>query len=1028
MNNPFVSRAQSAGGSSPAPQPGPAAPGPGSSPNASQGNSPSGPAPPTKPAYSSSSNAPPEAKRLSDEMVNKIDNAAKRSSVIKLSALVVVLAVVAIGGYLAYSHYASTITTTTALTTTSATTAPTTTVKAVIEQLSSCSTITSPGTYYLTSSISAGIQSGSCINIESSNVKLVGNGNRVQGNGPYVSSPPFSYGVFVGQVSNVTVTGIIASKFSYNFYFNGAKTSYLTNSSSRNATISGIYLNNTYDDYLVGDNSSGTSYSGGGINFNGGSGTVVDDDIVQNNAYYGMYVNSSGDSFSGDSYINNPIDLACVGKNGLSSSSSFSASYCSINQECNFARCSQTNIPFNISTIALRGSVGSCGTIASSGTYSLSGSLNVLDYINTSSQSPLASRCINIATSNVRLDCNGYSIDNGGYGVYASSPTGLYNITVTGCTFSNDTYGLGINHAFEVNVSRISAISDGTGIILQNVTTGVVASSYVRSSREGIVLNGTSGITLTGINSNNNTYGTEVLGPGPNIYSNDTFASNKAADLACSSNAYKSTTQTLQGITCGTTTCSWGANYCKVYLPPQQNVRPLTSCFTITAPGNYSISKNIVSSQPGSCFVFKASGVNLYCNGNTVYGATGAEAFTATGVSNVIVSNCSIADFGTGIAISNSNGIVLKNLDITNSTVPVRLDVGSHDLVSNVVATYSQQGLNFTDVSNSSISNDTVRYGLGGYPGFNFTGASRDVILFNTALENSGYGFSFTGSRNNLISNNTGSSNKPDDYYCSQDSSGLYANSGGINVGLDKVGCKWLVAVPVSTYTPSCEGLNTVSHITLTTDLLYTYGGTCYTVFSNAGTSGSGTVINCAGHTIYATHGGTFVKVINATNVEVENCVFRNFTTPVVSTASYTKVINNTFGNANASVSLYNAQNQEVLNNNILNSSYGVFAQKVSFETVSDNNMSNTGIGIYLVNDTQGRIENNTASGSVGMYMVNSNRDQVYGNRFVNDSTNGVVCAMTAQGVTSGNEDLGNNECSSNSNCQWMTMSTACRV
>ena len=961
-------------------------------------------------------------------MLNKIDNAAKKSAMTKLGVLAVLVIALAIGGYLAYSHYAATITTSSAFTTASATTASPTTVPIVIEKFSSCTTITSPGTYYLTASISTGIQSGSCINIESSNVRVIGNGNRVEGSGPYVSAPPFSYGVMAGQVYNVTVTGIIVSKFSYNFYFNKSKDLYLTNSSSRNATIAGIYLNNTYDNHLVGDNSSGTSFNGGGIDFNGGNGSVARDDIVQNNAYYGMYINSSGDSFSGDSYINNPIDLACSGINGLRSSSNFSTSYCSVNQGCNFAMCSQTNIPFNISTIRLSRQVGSCGTISSSGSYSLLGSLNVMGYINTSSQPTISARCINIATSNVHLDCNGYSIDNGGYGVYAASPTGIYNITVTDCTFSNDTYGLSVNHAFGVNVSNVTALGDGTGILLQNVTTGTVKNVYAHGNRNGIALNGTSGITLSNVNSNNNTYGVQVLSPGPDIYSYDILANNKGADLACSSNSYKSTTQTLQGLTCGTTTCAWGASYCRVYLPPQQRIRPLTSCFTVTTPGNYSVAGNIVSSQPGNCFVIKASDVNFYCNGHSIYGTKGSAAFTAAQVSNVIVSNCSIENFGTGVAFSSSSGMAIENMSITNATTAVLLNGGSFDAVSNVVASYSYRGLDFTNVTNSSVSNDTVEYGLGGYPGFNFTGASKDVIVFNTALANSGYGFLFSNSRNNLISNNTGSSNKQDDYYCTPDSSGLYANRGGINTGLDKVGCKWLVAVPISTYTPSCQGINTVSHITLTTDLLYTYGGTCYTVFSNDGTSGSGTVINCGGHTIYATNGGTFVKVINATNVKVENCVFRNFTTPIISTASYTQVVNNTFGNANTSVSLFNSQGQKVLDNQIFNSSYGVFGQGISFETISDNNMTNAKIGIYLVNDTQGAIENNTASGSVGLYMINSKEDEVYNNNFANEFTHGVACTMAAQGVTGGNQDLGNNVCSSNSNCQWMSLSTSCRT
>ena len=68
------------------------------------------------------------------------------------------------------------------------------------------------------------------------------------------------------------------------------------------------------------------------------------------------------------------------------------------------------------------------------------------------------------------------------------------------------------------------------------------------------------------------------------------------------------------------------------------------------------------------------------------------------------------------------------------------------------------------------------------------------------------------------------------------------------------------------------------------------------------GTTGNGTIINCNGHTVYASHGGTFASVINASGVTVENCYLSNFTTAIYSSAPYATVINDTVLNSGTAV------------------------------------------------------------------------------------------------------------------------------
>lgn len=952
--------------------------------------------------------------------MGKLEKKARKQATLKMVALAAVLVVViAVLAFTLIGLRQLPVTTTT-------TSAPTT-VPIVILKISSCTAISSPGTYYLTGSISTGIQSGPCITVSSSNVRIIGNGNGVMGSGPYVATPPYTYGILIGNVTNVTVTGVVVSKFSYDIYLNGTRLSYLTNSSSKNATISGIYLYNASSDYLAYDNSSGASSSSGGVVLQGGGNNTFANDIVQDNAYYGLVVNSTQNLFSHDSFISNPIDLSCQGTTGFKSKNNFSDSHCSVSDYCSFAQCSQTNLQYNFSSVVLPHSISACGAISSSGTYSLASDVNLSQYINVSGLYPGQSVCIDIQAPNVKLDCNGHTISNAGYGVYATSVSGLYNISVNDCTFNADSYGISLTHVFQANITGIAARDGVFGIYLQNVTTGSVANVSASKDTYGIALNNTSGITFSNINASDNTYGAFVETPTPNIYISDIFENNTDGDLSCTSSSYNSTLQTVQNTRCGVSSCAWGT--CSVYHLLSQFTYQLSGCSPITKPGNYSLASSVVTFS-NTCFTIDSRYVNLNCDGHAIIGNSEQTAVNDTGQSNVTLSNCRIENFGTGVAFSNANGLGISNTNITYANIPLLLENSSYDTVSNVTSVYSQAvGFVFNNVKHSSIINDTSAYGLSPSPGFNFSNSSQDVIVYDTAKLNPGYGFSFSSSRNNKVSNNTGDSNKVADYYCSPDSSGLYAETGGINTGLDKVGCKWLVALPTTTIAMPCEGIDTSTPITLTQDMLYTYNTTCYSIYNNIPGSANNTVIDCNGHTVFATHGGTFADVVNSSGVTVEDCVLKNFTTPIISSSPSTEILNNTIGTAKAGITLSGGQFQSVLNNTIENASYGIFVQGSKFAAVKKNNLTNANISIDMVGDSFSVVSNNTASeDAIGLYMTNSSGDSVSYNHFVASRTDGVACALAAQNTTSENHDLGGNICYSNLNCNWMTVSPQCRV
>ncbi|MDE1762193.1 MAG: hypothetical protein KGH78_03290, partial [Candidatus Micrarchaeota archaeon] len=77
----------------------------------------------------------------------------------------------------------------------------TTTAGQTMQQIQNCMTITKPGEYFLGKPLNVVLSSGACISVKSSNVKLVGNQNKITGSGPFVGTPPYTYGIYIGKVS-----------------------------------------------------------------------------------------------------------------------------------------------------------------------------------------------------------------------------------------------------------------------------------------------------------------------------------------------------------------------------------------------------------------------------------------------------------------------------------------------------------------------------------------------------------------------------------------------------------------------------------------------------------------------------------------------------------------------------------------------------------------------------------------------------------------------------------------------------------
>ena len=865
-------------------------------------------------------------------------------------------------------------------------------------QLSSCGVISSPGNYTVQSSILTTITNGPCIVIKSGNVRLTGSSVRLTGSGPFVDKPPFTYGILVENASGVSIQGFNVTRFSYGVYLENSSNISLENSFVGNSTISDISISNAPFTLVSNDIVYGASNPSGAILIGTGSnGTSVTNSIIEFNAYYGTATYSTNTIFHGDTFLGNQVDLYCgAGAPAYKSSGSYSDSVCSVNRQCNFATCTKSNYDYSMASYNLSNQVSTCGALASPGTYTLDSNLDLANYVNLSRSN---GACLTVTSPDVKLNCNGKSIINSYYGIYGNK---TFNFSMEGCSFSNDTYGAYFNDSALLKFRNVSYTKGTYGIYLNNDSFANITDSHYLNNVYGLYLDNSSA-TVSGIVSEDNTYGFATNGSATGVLNNGTVLRNKV-DLYCSANSYNKTGITASSVSCSTSDCNWAAGLCTTKVLPPLAAYPINSCTTLSVPGNYSLNTNLI--PKATCMTFAASNVKLDCNGHLLnYDGSSqtASAFYASGVSNITLIDCNTDNFPYGFSAYNSSGIVVGTATFSQAHTAVNL----YNVTSSVFRdisnyNYSDYGIHADKLMQSFVINNLAYSLSNNATGFVLMGNStRDTFMNNTASNNKNTGFVFDSSNNNLVANNTASSNA-NDYACNAASSGIYAELNGINHGLTKVGCTWLVDLPPSSLAPSCTAINTVNGYHISYDMLYTYGTTCFSIYnSNKTTTSDNSYINCEGHTIYALHGGIFANIYNTSDIKIENCYLKNFTDAVISSAKATSVLNSTIANSVNGIVLNGANGSTINNVNIFNATdYAVYLNKSSNDAISNVNIKDSGTGINF-NATF-----STLSGS-----------SVYGSAF------GIYCPASG---SNGNSDQGGNSCST-TNCSWLT-STACKA
>ncbi|MFH1722415.1 MAG: NosD domain-containing protein [Candidatus Altiarchaeota archaeon] len=586
--------------------------------------------------------------------------------------------------------------------------------------VSSCTTINTPGTYVLTQDI-VNYSTYPCITISSSNVDFNGQGYMVDGR-----DNDYSVGVYVynagGTLTNVTVQNVLASDWNEaGIKFTNVQNSSMVNnsvsSSYRGLRLEDSFFNTLYSNVVTGATNVGIYPTSSG-----------------NNSIYNNYLNNSGSNYYRDgttysNYLNttlasgsNILGGSFIGGNfwATPSGTGFSETCSDSNADglCE-AYYSYQDIDYN----PLAGTTGqamtACGYINRPGAYHLGAD------IRNSSTSP----CITISSHDVDLNGQGYLVDgtlsDSSIGVYAyNSSSTLVNITVRNVLVS-DWAEAGIKYRNTRNGSMINntAFNNTRGLRLEDSFYNTLHSNTVKGSPNVGVYYTSSG--------NNTVYNNYLNNSGSNYYRDGTVynnylnttrqnATNILGGSWISGNFWATPSGTGFSETCSDSNAD---GLCEAYYSFQDidynplagtTGQPMTACTPINQPGTYQLGADIINSSASECITISSSDVVFDGQGFMVDGPddwynTGVYVYkSGLTLSNVTVRNLVVSEWESGIYFNDvENSAMLNNTLPSSFQFGLRINDGfGNTLADNRVSASGNTGIYFTSSGNNTVYNN----------------------------------------------------------------------------------------------------------------------------------------------------------------------------------------------------------------------------------------------------------------------------------------------------------------------------------
>ncbi len=658
--------------------------------------------------------------------------------------------------------------------------------------------------------------------------------------------------------------------------------------------------------------------------------------------------------------------------------------------------------------------MSACGTLGKPGSYYLSSDV---------SSNITSGSCLYVNSSNVAIICNGKSITGSGpfsnktpytYAIYAS---GKDNVTVSGCTLSEFSYGIAAVNSTDVRVAGNK--------IYNNTMSGVYFSNTSSSSITGNKVSGTSspqgavylGYGSAGNKVSNNTIlsngniGINIYSSGENLYNN--IINSTPNSLACHGLSGLINASSAHGNVCAVnlgcdflscTETNYPINVSQISLGSVIN-----SCGTINSPGNYHIAQDINAnayskavgfinaSAEVPCITINAPDVHLDCESNNITNVTSGYAIYANSEPGLRIDYCGINSSKGGIMLKDVSGAELSNVSISNTSTGIMLVNSNSSKFYNVRADNGKIGLY---VGFSTL--DT-------FDSFRFTGNS--------------YGIYVNDSIGNVYNNGVATNNSRMDLYATNNSikSG-YSLMSDTQCGLTDA--DWTtctnVAKPQLKFYPinSCGTISYEGNYSLSQNILAS-STDCITIKS------SNVKLSCGTYKISSqTRGqGTGILASNVKNITIIGCgatgLKYGYYLDNVTNSSITNAISSgdTFGvymKATKSTKVYNITESSVGNS-------GLFMNSSRSDLIEGSSFNSGAYGIYLYNASLNEISGNNGTGDgTGIYAnTNSTNNTISYNMFSGSSNYDYACAGGASGIAS--EYGGINYGQRVSNCMWLS-------
>jgi len=517
-----------------------------------------------------------------------------------------------------------------------------------------------------------------------------------------------------------------------------------------------------------------------------------------------------------------------------------------------------------------------------------------------------------------------------------------YNNIVQDNTANNNNYGLVLVDSSNGNILTNNTISsNGYGIFLNFIqSTSSASNNRIYNNK---FVNNTINAFDSGTNNSYNTtktLGTNIIGGpylGGNFWSNYNGTDINSDGLGDTNLPYNS------GGNIGT-----GGDY--LPLTTVGFGGQVSSCTTISAPGTYILTTNILNSGATKCIEITSSNVIFDGAGYTVDGIDTQSTYgvyvynSSTTLNNVSVKNLRVTDWWDGITFQNAqNGSISNNTASSNANDGILIDSSSNNtLTNNTANSNSDSGIFLQSSSNNNIitnntANSNSRSGIRLVDSSDYNNISN-----NTANLNTYEGIYFYSSNNNTLTNNTANSN----------SYGIYLETSSSN-----------------TLTSNTANSN--------------YYGITLISFSNNNTLTSNTAnFNSRG----------IVLESSSSNILTNNNASSNTNIGIWLYSSNSSTLTNNTADSNVDIGIYldSSSNDNILiSNTAISNYYGIYLYSSNSSTLTSNTANlNTQSGIFLYSSSNNTVESNTILNNLerGIRVIaNSNNNFIF-NNFLNNS------------------------------------------